>query len=116
MPNECSNYITITSKSENELNDLLQQDIKSIPNVELQQITKKGIRAFFITSWGTDYEWLETLLYKYPSCWIKNEWDIEDGHRGIWIGYHNKEHQKIIKCFEWDDISLEAEEYFFCIK
>ena len=56
--------------------------------------------------------WLQTLLTTYSSCWIKNDWIVEDGKAGMWIG-SNKQGEKHITSSEWDDLSLEAEHYYF---
>jgi hypothetical protein len=107
MPNECINHLTIVSKSESDIIEIIESDIKMIQaNVDKQ--TKKGIRFHFKTAWKPDYLWLESLNKKYPNSWIKNEWISEDGEAGVWIG-----HQANVKSMEWQDLSLEDDYYHF---
>ena len=58
------------------------------------------------------FEWLKSLLNKYPNCWIKNEWAEEGGTAGVWIGYV-KDNENIIKELEWNDICAEGQYYLF---
>jgi hypothetical protein len=47
-------------------------------------------------------------LETYPSIWIKNEWISEDGTAGVFVGERNN-----IQSLCWQDLSLEAEDFFF---
>ena len=40
--------------------------------------------------------------------WMKDEWISEDGFAGVWIADGND-----IKDYQWDDLSLEDEHYYF---
>ena len=111
MPNECSNHVTITSSSETDISSIFDIILPGLHNLKINQRDKLGIRIEFITAWKPDYIWLQKLHSTYPSCWIKNEWIVEDGKAGVWIGY-NKETPHI-SSMEWDDLSLEATHYFF---
>jgi len=106
MPNECINYLTITSTSESDITEI-ESDIKMI-NANVNKMTKKGICFYFKTAWKPDYLWLESLHKKYPSSWIKNEWISEDGKAGVWIGSKTD-----VKSMEWDDLSVEDEYHYF---
>ena len=111
MPNECVNHVTITSSSETDITTIITKEFDSIPGFHIDQIGKRGIRVQFSTAWKPDFPWLQALLNVYPSCWIKNEWIVEDGKAGVWIGYHKD--GKHITSMEWEDISIEAEHYLF---
>jgi len=111
MPNECVNRITITSSSSSDIDSIFNTNLSTVHELHINQRGKLGIRAEFITAWKPDYLWLQTLLSAYPSCWIKNEWIVEDGKAGVWIAY-NKGTQHITS-MEWDDLSLEANHYLF---
>ena len=111
MPNECINRVTITSSSESDISTIFDTILPGLRYLKMNQHGKLGIRVEFTTAWKPDYLWLQTLLSAYPSCWIKNEWIVEDGKAGVWIGY-NRGTQRI-SSMEWDDLSLEAAHYFF---
>jgi len=112
MPNDCVNHLTITSSSDDIISTILESHLQMIPTMHIGKVTKKGIRAEYVTPWKPDFMWLQSLLDTYPSCWIKNEWMVEDGKAGVWIGY-TKNGGKHITSTEWDDLSLEAEHYIF---
>jgi hypothetical protein len=123
MPNDCWNLITIaTHENPNELELLIQNEfthhIDEDGNpvyhrtVELLEKGKGGVILRLWSGWNPDFEWLEGLLDKYPSCWVKNEWSEEGGYAGVWVGCV-KEGEKIIKRLEWDDLCIEAKHYLF---
>jgi|OM-RGC.v1.027944980 hypothetical protein len=117
MPNDCNNKLTIvthntTNDGIEELNNLIKNEINNIPNIEIRVRGEKGIICSFDTAWTPDFEWLEMINDKYKLCWIKNEWIVEDGTAGIWIGRF-EDNDKKISMFEWFDLSIEAEHYYF---
>jgi hypothetical protein len=59
-----------------------------------------------------DFKWLDSLLDKYPNCWVKNEWNEEGGLAGVWVG-SVIDNKKIIKEMDWRDLSIEEQHYFF---
>jgi hypothetical protein len=65
------------------------------------------------SAWNPNYEWLESLLDKYPNCWVKNEWSEEGGFAGVWVGYFNNKNEKIVKQMDWDDICIEGKACLF---
>jgi hypothetical protein len=75
-----------------------------------KQNSKLGLRVQFITAWFPSFKFIETLVDKYPLLWIKNEWISEDGNSGIWVGKKDN-----IKFMMWEDLSIEAENFFFPI-
>jgi hypothetical protein len=119
MPNDCWNLLTITSyDNPSELKKLISTEFEDIYDGRIQykaDILRRGERGVILrkwSAWNPDFEWLEELLEKYPSCWIKNEWDEEGGGAGIWVGCV-KEGEKQIKRMEWDDLCIEAKHFLF---
>lgn len=122
MPNDCYNYLTITTDSPEELNDIIRNEFQHESNadneyvynetVKVQQRGSRGIRLRLWTAWSPEFEWLEGLLDKYPFIWIKNEWEEEGGMAGVWIG-KLFEGEKDIKHLEWLDLCIEAKHYLF---
>ena len=126
MPNDCWNHITITCENREfteELNNLIINELKHKEDEkyvyhETVNMLKRGTRGIICSlwsDWNPDYEWLDSLLDKYPNCWIKNEWSEEGGFAGVWIGFV-KNNEKIIKQLTWDDICLEGKHYLFTLE
>jgi len=115
MPNDCWNHITITGTNE-ELDMFMMEEFKAVPDWALQ-IKDRGSGAISLklwSRWTPDFEWLTSLLTKYPSCWIKNEWNEEGGLAGIWIGTGASETRRgtgkpVIERLEWEDMCIEEE-------
>lgn len=118
MPNDCYNNLTITSfDNPTELHTLIQNEFMNDDHIyhETIKVSKKGQRGISLTqytAWNPDFQWLESLITKYPTCWIKNEWIEEGGNAGVWIGFM-KNNNPVIKHLEWDDLCLEADSYCF---
>jgi len=123
MPNDCSNRITITCEDREftkELNDLIINELKHKENDkhvyhETVEMLVRGTRGIIFNKWSPwnpNWEWLESLVDKYPHCWIKNEWGEEGGLAGVWIGF-NRDGEKKIDALTWLDICLEGRQYFF---
>ena len=122
MPNDCWNNMTITCMRDQftieenaaELNNLVVNELQHKENKSIK-IKEQGIRGIRFSLWSAnepDFEWLKSLLNKYPNCWVKNEWSEEGGTAGVWIGcVKNNEH--IIKELEWDDICIEGKYFLF---
>ena len=112
MPNDCWNYIMLTANAD-ELSAFLREEIE-IPE-KRHTIERRGVEAVRFSLWSAwkpDFDWLESLLTKYPSCWIKNEWIVEDGEAGTWIGTA-RTGEKVISRMVWDDMSVEEAVYRF---
>ena len=122
MPNDCDNYLTITSEFPDELTQLIQNEFQYKSNesdeylfrqtVKIQKRGCRGIQLRVWSAWQPDFEWLEGLLDKYPTAWIKNDWIEEGGFAGIWIGTRT-DGEKNIRHFEWVDLCIEAKHYLF---
>lgn len=50
------------------------------------------------------YEYLNALLERYPSSWIKNTFSTETGARGLWIGRFSKG-APLIQEYEWRELT-----------
>jgi hypothetical protein len=116
--------MTITCENRefiNELNNLILNELKHKKGDkyvyhETVEMIKRGTRGIMFeiwSAWNPDYEWLESLLDKYPNCWVKNEWCEEGGFAGVWVGFVNNNNEKIIKDLTWDDICIEGKAYLF---
>ena len=112
MPNGCLNYMMFTG-SEKDVSDFVSAEL-DIPERKYTVVGRglEAIRIKLWLPWKPDFEWMESLLTKYPSCWIKNEWIVEDGEAGTWIGTA-RDGEKMIKRMMWDDMSLEEAAHRF---
>ena len=123
MPNECTNFITITCKDEEVLNKLVCEELQIFDGnnyvykeyVKMKKRGYLGIYFIMYSAWVPDYKWLESLLEKYPDCWVKNEWQEEGGLAGYWIGYFD-ENEQVIQYNCWRDLSIEERHYLFLEK
>ena len=121
MPNDCWNNITIICEDSKELdklfiNELTREEDRDYgiefyyyKNITIQKKCFNGIIFQQLTAWKPQYEWLESLLTKYPNCWVKNEWNEEGGIAGVWVGSVKNGIQSI----SWEDLSIEAKYYIF---
>lgn len=94
-------------------NELRHQGGEYHETIEMIKRGTKGIIFRLWTALNPNYEWLESLLTNYPSCWVKNEWNEEGGYAGVWVGFTNDENEKIIKSLQWEDLCIEAKHYLF---
>ena len=111
MPNDCWNIITVTG-SKDDIDRFFVEEFKNVNSIYPHKIYRRGIEGldFRVWSpWGPDFEWLEKLLKKYPSIWVKNLWHEEGGLAGIWIGSVKDG----IKRFDWEDMCIEEEAHRF---
>lgn len=113
MPNDCWNHLTITCDNPDELTDLIISEIKDHHQCSIKKRGEKGVIMNIWSPNAPDFEWLSDLLTKYPDCWIKNEWDEEGGMAGVWVGFVDKNNNKIIKQMDWADLCLEERYYWF---
>ena len=113
MPNDCWNNMTFISEDNSEeLTELFNNEIKAKNPPDDRLIINykgsNGIKIQLWSAWGADNEWLNTLVEKYPKCWIKNDWYEEGGGAGIFIGgfLNGKKQETIIK--EWSELPIEG--------
>ena len=115
MPNDCWNHITITADKDDLIQIMKNEFAKYEGKEEIFSISQRGdeaVRLRIWSAWHPDFQWLESLLRKYPSCWVKNEWTVEDGQAGVWLGTV-REGKEEIRQFLWEDMSIEEEVYRF---
>ena len=111
MPNDCWNSMTIIA-DKGDLYALMAIEFKDVPEWALQ-IKRRGVEAVLLnlwSKWHPDFKWLEQLLVKYPSCWVKNDWSEEGGDAGVWIGCAKTGE---IKRLDWREFSIEENSYHF---
>jgi len=113
MPNNCWNYLTITGEEE-ELKNIIKEEFKSLPSnhFNILQRGQEALKCKLWSAWHPNFEWLESLLEKYPSIWVKDIWTVEDGEAGAWIGTA-RSGKKEIRQLTWEDMSIEEEMYRF---
>jgi hypothetical protein len=125
MPNDCTNFITITFKDEEVINNFVKNELQyndenNYVYKDTINLIKRGYLGIVFEVFSVinpPYDWLEKLIYTYPNCWIKNEWCDESGIAGVWIGFMNIENNEpIIQDFCWNDLSIEAKYYLFLEK
>ena len=112
MPNDCWSHLMITAN----VPDLyeIMQGFRHVPEgaIKIFEQGKEAVHMKLWSRWNPDFEMLEGLLSKYPSCWIKNEWSEEGGKAGVWIGTM-RSGEKQVSRLEWDDMCLEERMHRF---
>ena len=111
MPNDCWNIITVTG-SKDDIDRFFLEEFKNENPVYPHKIYRKGVEGLDFRMWSPwepDFEWLEKVIKKYPSIWVKNLWHEEGGLAGIWIGSVKGG----IKRFDWEDMCIEEEVHRF---
>jgi len=110
MPNDCWNNLTITGVRE-EIDRFVANEFIGAP-AWAYTIQHRGVEGIQFRLWSSsfpDYVWLEGLLVRYNTLWIKNVWQEEGGRAGIWVGGV----EKGIRHFEWEDLCLEEKAHRF---
>lgn len=90
-----------------EIDRFFLEEFKDVP-ASAHEIYVRGVEGLkfkILSPWNPNFEWLEELLRKYPSIWVKNIWHEEGGLAGIWIGSLKSG----IERFDWDDMCIEEE-------
>ena len=124
MPDKCTNYMTIVCMNEDVSGDLQKLIVNELQynkegsyffddNIQIHKQGKRGICFELYSQYTPNYEWLESLLHKYPNCWIKNEWSSENGFTGVFIGFIDTNKKMVIKHMSWDDFSIDEQNYLF---
>jgi hypothetical protein len=124
MPDNCWNCITITKHIYcnedlfteefnhliNELNHKVGDKYVYFKDIDVLKCGKRGIKFSYWTEWNPNRLLLESLLAKYPNCWIKNEWRQGGGFEGVWIGFvvnNGVKNVKIIKELTWETVCFD---------
>jgi hypothetical protein len=97
----------------NELQHKVNDEYIYNETVEMIKRGRRGIIFNIWSAWNPDFEWLESLIHKYPNCWIKNEWSEEGGFAGVWIGRVDNNNEPVIESLTWEDICIEGRLYLF---
>jgi hypothetical protein len=114
--------MTITCDNPEELSALIKTELQEMTEDgklvyhETIEVLKRGVKGIMFRQWSAwkpDYEWLESLLTKYPCCWIKNEWDEEGGTAGVWVGFTNQKEEPVIQRMTWSDLCIEEKYFLF---
>jgi len=110
MPNDCWNTMTVTGSKE-EIELFFNEECKNLRDTVFTLYVRgvEGIQFKLWSAWHPDFNWLESLIIKYPSIWVKNIWHEEGGYAGVWIGSVEKGIQR----FDWDDMCIEEEYHRF---
>ena len=108
MPNDCWNHITIAA-NETDIASFVNEELKNIPEWALKMKVRatKGLIFNLWSRWQPDFKWMESILKKYPSFWMKNEWSEEGGMAGVWIGTVTRNGDLETKQLAWDDLCIE---------
>jgi hypothetical protein len=114
--------MTITCDNPEELSTLVKTELQEMTEDgklvyhDTIEMIKRGVKGIMFRQWSAwkpDYEWLESLLTKYPYCWIKNEWDEEGGTAGVWVGFTNQKEEPVIQRMTWSDLCIEEKYFLF---
>lgn len=115
MPNDCTNYLTIRFKTENDLHNFASDYTENYPGWNKKIISKgtKGIITTNETAWKPDFEWLKKILEEYDDCFVKDEWFEEGGLAGVWVGQYTSGGVRVIDEMKWLDLSIEEKAFLF---
>ena len=104
--------MTVTGNEE-DISRFYVEEFKDAPEWAYEIYVKgvEGIQFRLWSRWQPDFVWLEGLLKKYPSLWVKNIWREEGGMAGVWIG--GGDSKDGIKRLEWDDMCIEENAHRF---
>ena len=104
MPNDCWNRMTLVATKE-DIDRFLTEEFIDVPEWAYEIYVKgvEGLQFKLWSRWQPDFQWLEGLLIKYPSMWIKNFWQEEGGLAGVWVGSSKKG----VKRLQWEDMCIE---------
>ena len=102
--------MTVTG-TKDDISRFFVEEFEGVPDWAREIYVKgeEGIQFRIWSRWRPDFEWLEGLLSKYPSLWIKNLWQEEGGLAGVWVGSE----EKGIKRLEWEDMCIEENAHRF---
>lgn len=116
-------YNRLTIRGSKEILDIIEQSGLILDNVD-DKCTKIGKRFFgkenikildriptcLVVGYEFRnlpiYQYLEKMLTKYHTCWIKNTFSTENGYCGMWVGHYNGDKMYIQK-LNWKEPSDE---------
>jgi hypothetical protein len=121
MPNDCWNNVTVVFDDSNDLTNFVTNELTREPgldysegmfyykNITIKTTCPKGIQFTQLTAWSPDFNGLQSILTKYPNCWLKNDWYEEGGTSGVWVGSLKNG----VQSMQWEDLCLEAKQEIF---
>jgi hypothetical protein len=121
MPNDCWNNITFAFKQKGEkvnqvyvkyfqpIKEYFEKEGECNPYFEKIDETARGMILRYYTGWTADEETIEKIIAEYPEIFIKNEYDVEDGTRGIIIYRQNVQYLH----HYWFDLNIQQHGYYF---
>jgi hypothetical protein len=104
MGNDVRNVVTIRASTITDLVAILGE----FKDYKVDSMGTRGAVIRFHSKWVPEINKLEEIISNYPGSWVKNEWLVEDGEAGVWVGQLG-----MIKSLTWDDVSLEEWVYGF---
>jgi hypothetical protein len=125
MPNDCYNHVTLYADASTikhlveagpalanllvgEFSDLRLYDYK------LNQVGTEAMSFTITSAWVPANPLFDALINQFELTFLKNEWYIEDGAAGIWIGVlHSNSPVPKISALEWDEGPIEEKAHRF---
>lgn len=126
MPNDCVNHITLYAgpstinhivEAGPALGTLVMEDFGDLRlyDYKILQVGKEAIVFSVTSAWVPANALWHAMILELDISFLKNEWYIEDGKAGVWIGESNGIDSLVpkISSLEWPEGSLEEKAHRF---
>lgn len=126
MPNDCVNHVTLYAgprtikrlvEAGPAIADLVMSDCGDLRLYEykVQQIGKEAIIFTVTSAWRPANALFHAMVLELDITFLKNEWYVEDGMAGVWIGESKGIDSLLpkISLLEWDEGCLEEKVHRF---
>lgn len=128
MPNDCYNHVTIYADASTikhlveagpALEDLLVEGAASgdlrLYDYKVNQVGAEAVIFTITSAWVPANPLFEALIQQLDICFLKNEWVIEDGMAGVWIGESRgiENLAPKISALEWHEGPIEEKAHRF---
>jgi hypothetical protein len=126
MPNDCVNHVTLYAgpstikhlvEAGPALADLIVGDVGDLRlyDYKVRQVGKEAMIFTITSAWVPANPLFEALIQQLDITFLKNEWYIEDGMAGVWIGESRGIDGLVpkISALEWDEGCLEEKVHRF---